>query len=167
MNTKLAIVVILAIALFLGGYFLLGGRDGGNKVSVTDSSRQQAVVEVEVEKRSANYVDFSVDAYKKAKDEGRVIMLYFMANWCSTCRAQEPVNLEAFEELEEDSDIVVFRTHILDSETTEETEALADEFGVRLQHTFVILNPQGEVTFTHTGPLDKDDLIENLTEAKE
>jgi thiol:disulfide interchange protein len=159
-NSKLLIIVVAVLLLAGGGYFFLSG-DGA-----TENGRSQVTSSEENQNRSDNYLDFSTSEYEKARGEGKTVMLYFTANWCPTCRAQEPVNLEAFEEFKDDNDIVIFKIHILDSETTEENEDLADEFGVRLQHTYIILNPQGEVAFTHTGPLVKEDIIKNLLAAK-
>lgn len=164
-NSKLILIVIAALILVGGGYFLLGGsstNDGGGGAA----DRARTTSSDEKQNYPGNYMDFSTDEYEKAKRDGKVVLLYFMANWCSTCRAQEPINLKAFEELKDDNEIAIFKIHILDSETTEVNEELADEFGVRLQHTYVILNRQGEVAFTHTGPLVKEDIVSNLLEAK-
>lgn len=159
-NSKLLIIVAAVLLLAGGGYFFLSGD------SATEKDRGQVANSDENQNRPNNYLDFSTSEYEKAKGEGKIVMLYFTAIWCPTCRAQEPVNLEAFEELKDDGDIVIFQIHILDSETTEENEKIAEDFGVRLQHTYIILNSQGDVTFTHTGSLVKGDIIKNLLAAK-
>jgi thiol:disulfide interchange protein len=165
-NSKLLIIVAAVLLLISGGYFLLRGDGTKESGEGAVNNGGRVTTSDELQSQPENYLDFSTDEYEKVKSEGKVVMLYFTANWCPTCRAQEPINLEAFEELKDDSDIVIFKIHILDSETTEENEKLADEFGVRLQHTYVVLSPQGEVTFTHTGPLVKEDIIKNLLAAK-
>jgi len=166
LNSKPLIIVVI-VFLLGGGYFLFSSND-------TKESRSGLTVNIQKPTTSVgqdsdypvNYIDYSAEAFQKARNDGKVVMLYFTANWCPTCNAQEPVNVEAFKQIENESDIVVFKIHILDSETTDETEELADEFGVRLQHSYVLINPQGEVVFTHTGPLVKDDLVKNLLNAK-
>jgi thiol:disulfide interchange protein len=173
------VIISVAILLIGGGYFFLGNR-GEEKSAIenvainrSDESAspgdQQATDQKTSNQRSdypTNYRDYSVSELEKAKNDRKVVMLYFTANWCPTCRAQEPVNVEAFNELEDDEDIVIFKIHILDSDTTDETEKLAEEYGVRLQHTFIVLDPNGEVVFTHTGPLVKDDIVSELIAAK-
>ena len=114
----------------------------------------------------SNYVDYSTEAFQESINSGKVVLLYFTANWCPTCRAQEPINVNLFKKLQGDSEIVAYKAHILDDETTQEEEALAKEHGVRLQHSFVLLDASGEVVFTHTGPLTEDDLMKELLEAK-
>lgn len=163
---KIVIVLVTVLLFGFGGYFLFRGSGRGENNGSTAVDRERAQTTVRQGSSPSNYVDYSADDYEKARSEGKVVMLYFTANWCPTCNAQEPINLEAFKEVEGDADIVIFKTHILDSETTDETEGLADEFEVRLQHTFVIINPSGEVVFTHTGPLVKEDIVKNLLEAK-
>jgi len=74
--------------------------------------------------------------------------------------------MAALTELSGDKEIVAFRIHILDSETTPEGERLADEFAVRYQHTTIILNSAGSVTSTTTGPLTKEELKSKLLAAK-
>lgn len=165
MNSRLLIIIAAVLILIGAAFFIFGGSGEGEKKAVEDSGQTQEKASQEPN-NPKNYVGYSSDSYEKAKEEGKVVMLYFTANWCPTCQAQEPVNIKAFEELKEDSDIVIFKIHILDSETTDEAEELAEEFKVRLQHTYVIIDPAGEVVFTHTGPLIKDDIIKNLLAAK-
>ncbi|KKU04224.1 MAG: Thioredoxin-like protein [Candidatus Woesebacteria bacterium GW2011_GWC2_47_16] len=158
MNKKILILIIVLLVVF-GGYFLLKGSPQ------TEVLRNpEGVTNEEVE--SSNYRLYSPAEYEKAKAEGRVIMLYFTANWCPICREQEPVNMAALTELSGDKEIVAFRIHILDSETTPEGERLADEFAVRYQHTTIILNSAGSVTSTTTGPLTKEELKSKLLAAK-
>jgi thiol:disulfide interchange protein len=174
-NLKLVIVIVFVLLLAGGGYLLLGKKgvedgdinttSGGEIVSDNNSTGNEQMANQESD-YPTNYRDYSADELEKAKSEGKVVMLYFTANWCPTCKAQEPINVEAFKELENDEDIVIFKIHILDSETTDETEKLAREYGIRLQHTFVIINPDGEVVFTHTGPLVKEDLVKELLAVK-
>lgn len=165
-NSKSIIIITTALLLIGGGYFLFRGGDKKQSSGVVVDESESQTTAGQDSSRPANYVDYSGDAYEKARSEGKVVMLYFMANWCPTCKAQEPINFEAFKEFEGDDNIIIFKIHILDSETTDETEKLADEYEVRLQHSFVIVNPEGEVVFTHTGPLVKEDLVENLLDAK-
>jgi len=105
-NKKILILIIVLLVVF-GGYFLLKGSPQ------TEVLRNpEGVTNEEVE--SSNYRLYSPAEYEKAKAEGRVIMLYFTANWCPICREQEPVNMAALTELSGDKEIVAFRIHILD-----------------------------------------------------
>lgn len=163
---KIAIALTIIVAVGVGGYVVYS-TSARNSASTSekfeDTVNQETVSTATQDIRNANnYRDFNQGEYEKAKSEGKTVMLYFTANWCPTCKAQEPVNVEVFKELESNDNVVIFKVHILDSETTEIGEDLADEFGVRLQHTYVLLGPEGEETFRHTGPLTKKDLLEQF-----
>ena len=160
MNKKILILIVVLLVV-LGGYFLL---KGSSSPQTEVPKNPEGVVNEEIE--SSNYRLYSPAEYEKAKEEGGVIMLYFTANWCPICREQEPINMEALTELSSDKDIIAFRIHILDSETTPEGEKLADEFAVRYQHTTIILNSEGELASTTTGPLTKEELKQKLLAAK-
>ena len=163
---KVLIIILIAISLFIVGYFTLGKvlrKPTFDEKSLPDNMSQTnppGVVNEEIE--SSNYITWSKSEYEKAIAEKRTIMLYFTANWCPICREQEPVNMDVMKKLEKDPEVLAFRVHILDSETTKETEKLAEDFGVTYQHTFVILKPGGEVSFKYTGPLTNQEIENRL-----
>ncbi|MEK7113174.1 MAG: thioredoxin family protein [Patescibacteria group bacterium] len=159
------ILIIAAIILVLGGGFLLLRKGSPPTSQTTNVPRNpEGVINQEVE--SSNYKPYSKTGYEKALAQKKVTMLYFTANWCPICREQEPINMETLEELSEDKDIIAFRVHILDSETTPEGEKLADDFTVRYQHTTIILDSEGKIASTTTGPLTKEELRSKLLAAK-
>ena len=165
-NKYLIILVIIVLPIAFVGYELVS-RVGIDKTvnidGVADSNGVDGNDNQLINSQISNYRNYSVEEFEKAKAEGKVVMLYFTANWCPTCRVQIPVNEEAFKEFENDENVAIFKVHILDSVTTDETERLAKEYGVRLQHTFIILDSGGEVVFTHTGPLVKEDIVKELS----
>lgn len=110
------------------------------------------------------YEEYTKELYDMALKEHRVLVLYFTANWCPICREQEPVNQEVFNELNK-AGVVALKVHILDSETTDETDALAKKFDVVYQHTYVILDTQGAVSYKYTGPLERKEILERIKEA--
>mgnify|MGYP001616163737 CR=1 FL=1 len=84
------------------------------------------------------YREFTKADYDNALAEGKVILLYFYASWCPLCKAEQQETFAAFNELQEEN-IIGFRVNYKDSDTGEDEEALAKEFGVTYQHTKVIL----------------------------
>lgn len=110
------------------------------------------------------YEDYSSAVYDKALKEKRVLVLYFTANWCPICREQEPVNRAVFDALDKEG-VVGLRVHILDSETTDETDALAKKFDVVYQHTIVVLDSNGAVYYRYTGPLEEEVVRGKILEA--
>ena len=59
------------------------------------------------------------------------------------------------------------RVHILDSETTTESDALSQKFDVVKEQTYVLLDKNGAVFFKHTGFLSEDQLKQKIMEASE
>ena len=87
---------------------------------------------------------FDKQDYDKALAEGKVIALYFYANWCPTCKIEFPRMMAAFDELVASSNsathnVVGFRVNFNDNKTDSHEKDLAREFGVGYQHTKVIL----------------------------
>lgn len=122
-------------------------------------------VEDEVIIPKSVYLQYSKNDYDKALSEKRVILLYFASNWCSECQDQSVINSEVMEQMLFES-IVGLNIHILDSETTIESDALAQKFEVTKENSFVILDKNGGVVFKHTGILDSNLLKQKLQEVK-
>lgn len=106
------------------------------------------------------YLAFTKEDYQKALDEDKTILLYFYANWCPTCRAEQPHTEGAFNELQ-DENIVGFRVNYKDSDTEQAEEDLAREFGISYQHTKVILK-DGQQVLKAPDSWDKARYLEEL-----
>lgn len=87
---------------------------------------------------TSKYVEFTPEDYENSLRENKKILLYFYANWCPLCKKEQPETIAAFNQLQ-DPEWIGFRVNYRDSDTDEDEEALAREFGVPYQHTKVIL----------------------------
>jgi|GEM_PF-3879685 len=88
---------------------------------------------------NAPLIDWNRADYDKAKQSGRLVVLYFYADWCPICRDEVQNALyPAFNELTR-NDVVGFRVNYNDSYTEPAEDDLAREFGVAYQHTKVFL----------------------------
>jgi thiol-disulfide isomerase/thioredoxin len=87
---------------------------------------------------NAPLLDFTQSDYDAANRAGKLVVLYFYADWCPICRAEFPKMQSAFNELTT-SDVVGFRVNYRDGSTDADEEALAREFGVAYQHTKVFV----------------------------
>ncbi|MBI2030678.1 thioredoxin family protein [Candidatus Kaiserbacteria bacterium] len=87
---------------------------------------------------SAPLLEYNKADYDAAVRSGKLVVLYFYANWCPICKAEFPKAQAAFDQI--DSDMVVgFRVSFKDNETDKDEEALARQFGVPYQHTKVFV----------------------------
>lgn len=86
----------------------------------------------------APLLDFTQADYEAALASGRLVFLYFYANWCPICREEFPVVQAVFNGLTTDQ-VVGFRVNFNDDQTDAQEEALAREHGVAYQHTKVMV----------------------------
>jgi thiol-disulfide isomerase/thioredoxin len=106
------------------------------------------------------YIAFTQTDYEKALAEGKTILLYFYANWCPLCKAEQPETIAAFNDLS-NPHLVGFRVNYKDSETDADEEALAKQFGITYQHTKVILK-DGKQTLKSLDSWKKTDYLNAL-----
>lgn len=112
------------------------------KDSMQDNAMQQdatnTYVGMQLGGTHAPLLDFAKDDYDKAVSEGKIIFLYFYAEWCPVCVREFPEAKAAFDELLRD-DIIGFRVNYKDSHTDADEQALAKQFGITYQHTKVVV----------------------------
>jgi len=106
----------------------------------TVEKKDEAMME---EKKGAG----TYEPYSKAKYDAYVaadvpIVLYFYANWCPICRAEEPEVKKIIEE--SNFDVRMIRVNYNDTDTDEDEKKLAKEFRITYQHTFVYLDGDGK-----------------------
>ena len=106
---------------------------------------------------SSRYLPYSKDVLDQAAGNRRV--LFFYANWCSTCRPTDANFKENTSKIPED--VTVIRVNFNDPETDQEEKDLAKKYGITYQHTFVQIDSQGkEVTKWNGG--QTDELVSNI-----
>ena len=88
--------------------------------------------------KSAPLLDFNKVDYEEALKTDKLIVLYFYANWCPTCRVEFPIVQNAFNELKTE-DVIGFRVNYNDNQTDNDERNLARQFGVAYQHTKVFV----------------------------
>ncbi len=128
-----------------------------------EKSQEKVSVEATENESPSKYLDYSKEEYDKALADKRVLVIFFIANWCPECLNQDRLFRNVLEDLTKEG-VVGLRSHILDSETTTETDALAKKFNIAKENSIVILDKNGVIAFKHTGNLKEEDLKTKILE---
>jgi thioredoxin 1 len=153
------------LTIFLFGMFFVGCSHQGSTTVLKISPTAGPNISIEEADSSrviqGNYRVFHEADYTEARQGNKTIVLFFYANWCPTCRVQEPIVKGVFENLNDDQ-IVGFRVNYNDSDTSSEEKKIAAEFGITYQHTFVVLDNKGKVVKKFNGEWSQVDMEEFL-----
>lgn len=148
----LSIISVVFASLFLGMYL-----SQKQSQTILNSGKNEDI------NKQSTYNNYSKNDYDLAINGNKIILLYYFSNWCGDCNIQNNINSEVYNELQ-DNNIVGFKIHILDSETTLESDALAKKFSVNKEQTFILLDRNGVVNYKNTGILNKDLLKQKMLE---
>ncbi len=116
---------------------------------------------------TTKYIRYNKADYDKALTEGKVIYLYFYANWCPICREERPKILATFNEMNYPN-AIGFEAHFNDNEVTKDDEELARQLGVSYQHTSVIhvvgIDKTGKEAFRSLSSVSKETIKDRIGE---
>ncbi len=128
-----------------------GGKDEAmQKNEDTMTNKENTMTD---DKTNTNrYVLYSKATFENAAKNRRV--LFFYANWCPTCQPADADFKTNANKIP--SDVTVIRVNYNDTDTDQEEKALAQQYGVTYQHTFVQVDANGkEVTKWNGGKMDE------------
>lgn len=108
----------------------------------------------------STYTPFTQTAYNEARAQNAPIFLFFYANFCPTCKEQDPRNQHILPTI--GGDLRGFRVNFNDSETDADERALAKEFGVTYQHTAFFLDRNGKLLKKVIGTQSNEALTQDL-----
>lgn len=174
MQKKLLLVAIATAVLIAGYvYFFLNEEEEkiNTNIEVTsdDKTKQENTNGAQIvfagAKLANNYYEYTAQDYAAARAASKPIFLYFYANWCPTCAAQEPIVVDLMNSLDSSmSDLVAFRVNFNDNATSEEERQIANQYGVRYQHTMFTVSSAGEVTDKLLGQYPASALLASFAE---
>jgi thioredoxin 1 len=122
-----------------------------NQTSTTTSQPNPA------SQSKSGYVVFTPQILDQPATARRV--LFFYANWCPTCRPADQSFTQNSSQFP--SDLTVIRVNYNDDETEPAEKELAKKYGITYQHTYVLIDEQGNALKKWNGG-GFEELLENL-----
>lgn len=152
MNKNIVVGILVLVSIFV-----LGGLYISSMSKSTSESVVQETVNPTVENVTGRYLEY-IDPSTIENNNSKTV-LYFYANWCSTCVPADKEFKASYDKLPEG--VTVVRVNYNDSDTDANEKALAAKYAITYQHTFVQIDENGnEIAKWNGGSIDK--LISNL-----
>jgi len=101
-----------------------------------------------------NYKEYTPEVLAAATVSGNATLLYFYANWCGTCRGQEPIH-EAFFHRAFDENLAVTGVRI----NVDENQPVMRQYRINYQHSYVLLDKTGNAVDRFYGDHSEEELI--------
>lgn len=104
-----------------------------------------------------NYNEYTPEALAAALSSGKATLLYFYADWCGTCRGQEPINAAFFNRaLQENLAVTGIRVNVDDN------QPLMRSYRINYQHSYVLLDKAGTAVDRFYGDHNESDLLKKV-----
>lgn len=113
--------------------------------------------------KDSPYLVFNKTDFDAALKTDKLVVLYFYAKWCPTCKKEQPEAHGAFDALTGD-DVIGFRVNYNDNQTDADEKALAREYGVGYQHTKVFVK-NGEQILKSPESWNKERYLSEINKA--
>lgn len=156
----LSVIFLLFVVFFIQSFLLQKTYFENNIHNPDQTIENKSIIN---EETPSTYNTFSIEAYDFAIANNKILFLYFTSNWCQQCLGQDQLIHSLLKELTREG-IVGLSIHILDSETTFETDAFAKKFEVLKEGTIVILDKNGVLSYKNSGDVDRNLLKEKIME---
>lgn len=154
----------ITAAFICGLALLLAACTSNAQISTPEQSEISAEESISVpepsqssdsNRASGNYINLGTYQSNQDQYSGTKVVLFFNADWCSTCEVAR-TNFEASKALIP-SDLTIV---IVDFDSALE---LRKQHGVTVQHTFVQIDEVGDTVAKWSGSITIDEIVQNLS----
>ena len=106
---------------------------------------------------TANYKEYTPEVLATALASGKATLLYFYADWCGTCRGQEPIH-EAFFNRALQENLAVQGVRV----NADDNQPLMRQYGINYQHSYVLLDKAGKPVDKFFGDHSEEELLRKV-----
>lgn len=107
---------------------------------------------------TANYKEYTPEVLSTALASGNATLLYFYADWCGTCRGQEPINAAFFNRaLSENLAVQGIRVNV------DYNQPLMRQYKINYQHSYVLLDKNGNPVDRFYGDHTEEEIMQKVT----
>lgn len=104
-----------------------------------------------------NYKEYTPAVLTAALASGKATLLYFYADWCGTCRGQEPINQAFFDRaLGENLAVTGIRVNVDDN------QQLMRQYKINYQHSYVLLDKAGQPVDRFYGDHSETEILKKV-----
>lgn len=152
-GNTLYIILVVLLLIGAGAFTIIYKNQSTPQPAKTANVPPTNLAEVALDSiNNGSYVNYTPEVLEAAA--GQRIVIYFYANWCPTCRPVDQEIANRMSEIPRDTQII--RVNYNDTDTDKNEESLADKYGITYQHTFVVIDQNGnEVQRWNGGGLDE------------
>lgn len=160
---KRNLLAYTAVTLFLlaSVFFVWVIYNQNNYISQLAQDISQIVVGESKLTQDSSYKVYSQEDFNNLVGK-KVVGLYFFANWSEVSREQDLINSQI--DLKS-LDAALFKVHILDSQTSQDTTNISKKYSVEKESTLVILDKNGAVSYKSEGLFTLETIINEIKKA--
>lgn len=156
MSSKGIIILFVIILLGGGAFFLSQNSHPASTQNVEPTPDYEAIANATMypsgtpaggSRNASQYVSYSKNVLNNVKE--KKIVLFFFANWCPTCIPADEDFTKNVSKIPEG--VVVVRVNYNDPDTDQDEKDLAKKYGITYQHTYVQIDPNGNVVTKWNG----------------
>ena len=104
-----------------------------------------------------NYKQYTPEVLQSIRQSGNAVLLYFYADWCTSCWEQEPIHAIFFNNaLKAQLPIIGVRINI------DDLPPVMREFGMNYSHSYVLLDKNGNVASKFFGTHSEAELMKEV-----
>lgn len=145
---KLILIVIGSLVVIIIGVVLFTSMNKSSE-NVAESTAVVPTASAVSDKTAdqSRYKPYSSSVFEQSGNKRRV--LFFYADWCPTCRPADTAFIQKANQIPQD--VAVIRVNYNDTNTDAEEKALATQYQITYQHTFVQIDENSEVVTKWNG----------------